>query len=72
MAEKTKDYGVLFSVLVILSFVLVVAVVCFQWFEIDKYRIQNHIKDSIMELFSSDAGAVSAPADTEVSEDSAE
>ena len=60
MTEKSKTYSVLVSVLVILSFVLVVAVVCFQWLEIDKYEIQDHIKDSIMELFSSDGGSASS------------
>ena len=65
MAEKTKDYSVLFSVLVILSFVLVVTMVCLQWLEIDKYRIQNHMKDTIIGLFDSNGGTASEPAGEE-------
>ena len=57
MAEKSKVYSLILSILVILSFVLMIAVVCFQLFEVDKYEIQDHMKSSIAGLFSSNAGS---------------
>ena len=39
------------NVLVIVSFLLMIAVVLFQWLEIDKYQIQDHMVNTVKSLF---------------------
>lgn len=57
---KDATLHTLRSWLVIVSFVLMIAVVIFQWFEIDKYQIQDHMVKTIKSLFVSDEPAAPA------------
>lgn len=54
------DVHKLRNILVIISTVLMVALVVFQWIEIKEYNIQDHMWERIAGLFKSDAPAAPA------------
>lgn len=60
---KSDKLHTLRNVLVILTVLLMIAVVVFQWLEIDKFEIQDHMASTIKGLFSSaDTSQVAPPA----------
>ena len=60
---KSDKLHTLRNVLVILTVLLMIAVVVFQWLEIDKFEIQDHMANTIKGLFNSaDTSQVAPPA----------
>lgn len=57
---KSNTIHTVRDTLVILSFLLMIAIVVFQWMEIDKFQIQSHIGESLKSIFVSDAPAAPA------------
>ena len=63
MANKTDKINTLRNILVIATTVLMILVVVFQWLEIDKFGIQDHMTKTLKGLFVSEAPpAEAAPA----------
>jgi len=66
MAKNPNVLHTVRNILVILSFLMMVAVVVFQWCEIQKFEIQDHMGKTLKALFVSDEvpqPAAPAPAD---------
>ena len=61
MAKNPKVLHTVRNVLVILSFLLMIAVVVFQWCEIQKFEIQDHMGETLKSLFVSAEAPAPAP-----------